>query len=109
MPPAISASTTPIKINCPISDSDVEEQQRQRNRILRQADLGQRARETQPVQQPERERHDPRIALRESGPALPAVHDLGRDEDDAECDQRLDRRYRARAGSRVTPGASVML
>jgi hypothetical protein len=41
--------------------SDVEEKQRQRNRLLRQSDLAQRAGEA--VQQADRERNDRRLAL----------------------------------------------
>src|SRR5690606_17528868 len=37
-------------------DADVEEQQRDRHRVLRQADLGERAGEAETVQEPERER-----------------------------------------------------
>ena len=71
-------------------DPDVEEQQRQRYGLRRQADLGQCAREAEAVQQPEGERDDPRPALRQSRSPLPCVRDLAGDEDDAQRDDRLD-------------------
>ena len=43
-------------------DADVEEQQRERHGLRGHADLAQRAREPEAVQQPERERDDPREA-----------------------------------------------
>ena len=49
--------------------ADIEEQQGDRNRRLRQADLRQRTGEPESVHQPERERHDPRPACGDPGPA----------------------------------------
>ena len=75
-------------------DTDVEEQQGQRHGLLWQADLGQRARKAEAVQQSEDEGNDPRPALCQPRPPLPCVHDLGGDEDDAQRNDRLDRRLR---------------
>ena len=67
-------------------------QQRDRDRLLRQTDLGQRAGEAEAVQQAEAERDHPRRARGQARLAAQAVHDLGGDEHDAERDHRLDRR-----------------
>ena len=90
-------------------DADVEEKQRQRNRPFRQADVAQRPGESEAVQQTERERHDPRPPRGRSRPPLPAVDDLRGDEHDAERDDGLDRRHRARERMPSVAAASVML
>ena len=50
----------------PDFDADIEAQQRQRQVLPRQAGARQRAGEAEPMQQPERERHDPRMPDREA-------------------------------------------
>src|SRR5262245_46339315 len=72
--------------------ADVEREQRERNVAGRQPDLGQRAREAEPVQQAETERDDPGPALRQAALAAPNPHDLAREEQDRQRDRRLDRR-----------------
>jgi len=56
-------------------DADVEHQQRDRDRLLRQTDLRQRARKPKAMQQPEREGDDPWGARGESrAPAVDKIH-----------------------------------
>ena len=73
--------TAAMKSELPELHPDVEEQQRDRDRVIRQADLAQRAGEAEPVQQAEREGDEPGEA---GGEAVlrPArrFHDLDRDE-----------------------------
>ena len=64
----------------PELDAKVEEQQRQRDRVLRQPDLRERAGEAEAVQQTEGEGHDPGQPRGQARPPAPRVHDLGRDE-----------------------------
>ena len=72
-------------------DADVEHQQRDRNRVLRQSDFGQRTCEAEAVEQAETERDDPGRPRREPGLAAQPVHDLRCDEHDAQRDHRFDR------------------
>src|SRR4051812_27710286 len=72
-------------------DADVEEQQRNRDRRLRQADFRERAGETESVHRPERERHHPRPACGDPGPATVHLDDLARDKENAQRDAGLDR------------------
>src|SRR4051812_22721480 len=65
-------------------DADIEEQQRNRDRRLRQADFRERTGETQSVHQPERERDGPRPACGDPGPATVDLNDLPRDKDNAQ-------------------------
>src|SRR5688572_19075131 len=71
--------------------TDIEEQQRNRDRRLRQADFRERTGETESVHQSERERHNPRPACGDPGPATVHLDDLARDKENAQRDARLDR------------------
>ena len=57
-------------------DADIEKEQRDRNRRLRQANLAQRAGETESVQQSERERDHPRPPFGQARLALPGTHNF---------------------------------
>ena len=72
-------------------DADVEEEQRERNRVLRQADFAQRACKAEPVQQAECECDHPRRAFGQSRFALASANDFRRDKHDAQRNTRLDR------------------
>ena len=69
----------------------LKKQQCERNRVFRQADLGQCAGETQAVQQPKQESHHPGPASRNAFPALAPVNDLDCDKQDAQRNLGLDR------------------
>src|SRR5262249_54337255 len=73
----------------PACDANAEGGERERDVALWKADVRERAREAEPVQQPERERHEPWPARRESDDAALAVDDLGREEEDAQRDRGL--------------------
>ena len=75
---------------------DVEEQQRERNRLPRQADAGECAGKAEAMQQPERERHQPGIPVQQAVIPLAAIHrttrELRCEEQDAERDHGFHRR-----------------
>src|SRR5262249_10175892 len=75
-------------------DADVEEEQRERDLTRRQTHRRQSAREAEPVQEPEGEGHDPRVADREARLAPPDPHDLGPEEEDRKRDRRVQGRDR---------------
>ena len=71
-------------------DSEVEEEEREGNGGLREADLGERAGKSEAVEEAEGKCDDPGIALGDAGASHPAVQDLCCDEDDTESDDGLD-------------------
>ena len=80
-----SAMTQRDEGELPDLDAEIEEQERERNRVLRQADLAERAGEAEAMQQAEREGHEPRPARRQARPAAARVHDLDGDEHDRQA------------------------
>ena len=88
-----------MKMSCPSSTPTLKKKQRERHRVRGYADLGERARKAETVQQTERERDDPRHALGQTRGARrarirAAASELRREKQDAQRDHGLDRRGR---------------
>ena len=90
VPAAISSNAAAMKINCPISTPTLKNSSASGIEFCGRPTSASALANPSPCSNPNVESHDPWVLLRESGPSLPAMHDLGRDEDDAQCDQRFD-------------------
>ena len=75
-------------------DAQTEEQQRRWNVRSRQPGLAEPARKAQTMHQPEGQGHDPGAGRGDARAASAQANDLGRNEDDAKGDDRLDRPLR---------------
>src|SRR5262249_25069285 len=81
----------PDEAELPDLDPDVEGEEGGRDLAGREPDLGERAREAEPVEQPEHARHQPGRASHERGPRARLTRQLDRQEEDARRDADLDR------------------
>ena len=91
---ATNASTAAMNSNWPASTPTLKNSSASGMCPGGQPDFAQRSRKAEPVQQPERERHNPRPALCQSRTALVTTDDLAGHEHDAQGDDRLDRPLR---------------